>query len=208
MTVSLRRSHAEVQREPPRALHAPLFQQVLSDIDPAMRTVVLDLGAASTSMLDRLGGSRCCVEIADVAHFGGCDRLNALESVQADAAPVADDLLPDRMTGDPVDVVFCWDLLNYLTLPALKALMRSVGRRCREGAVAHALIYYAERDMPDSPGRFIPTEHDGLMNLGETGKRIDAPRYSPEELGDHMAGFAIDRARLLNNGMQEFLFRF
>ena len=46
------------------------------------------------------------------------------------------------------------------------------------------------------------------MNLGETGKRIDAPRYSPEELGDHMAGFAIDRARLLNNGMQEFLFRF
>ncbi len=31
--------------------------------------------------------------------------------------------------------------------------------------------------------------------------------YSPEDLAKHMAGFEIDRARLLGNGMQEFLFR-
>mgnify|MGYP000187495523 CR=1 FL=1 len=31
--------------------------------------------------------------------------------------------------------------------------------------------------------------------------------YSPEELGKSMHPFAIDRARLLSNGMQEFLFR-
>jgi len=36
---------------------------------------------------------------------------------------------------------------------------------------------------------------------------IAAPRYSPEDLGKSMGGFLIDRARLLSNGMQEFLFR-
>ena len=116
-------------------------------------------------------------------------------------------LLPNRVAIDPVDVVFCWDLPNYLELHALKALMRSIGERCRGGTTVHALIYYAERKMPRSPGRFVPTEHRGLMDLSERGEWIDAPRYSPEELGDNMAGFAIDRARLLSNGMQEFLFR-
>ena len=62
--------------------------------------------------------------------------------------------------------------------------------------------------MPAAPGQFVPTEHRGLVDLGDAKTRIDAPRYSPEELTDNMAGFAIDRARLLSNGMQEFLFRF
>ena len=36
---------------------------------------------------------------------------------------------------------------------------------------------------------------------------VPAPRYSPEDLGIAMGSFEIDRARLLSNGMQEFLFR-
>ena len=36
---------------------------------------------------------------------------------------------------------------------------------------------------------------------------IAAPRYSPEDLGKSMGRFIMDRARLLANGMQEFLFR-
>lgn len=207
MTVSLRRAHTEVQHDTPQALHAPLFQKLLSDIDPAMRTVLLDLGVASTAMLGLLSGSRCCAEIADVAHFGHVDRLNAAEP-GPELDEMADALLPMRVTTDPVDIVLCWDLPNYLTLPALKALMRSIGQRCRGGTIAHALIYYAEREMPASPGLFVPTEHCGLTDLSEPGPWIDAPRYSPEALADNMAGFAIDRARLLSNGMQEFLFRF
>lgn len=207
MTVSLRRAHTGVRHDTPQALHAPLFQQVLSGIDPAMRTVVLDLGAASTALLSLLSGSRCCVEIADIAHFGNLDRLNIADR-GAELDEITDGLLPNRVTNDPVDIVLCWDLPNYLELPALKALMRSIGHRCRGGTLAHALIYYAERDMPGSPGRFVPTEHCGLMDLSDTSDWVQAPRYSPEELGDHMAGFAIDRARLLSNGMQEFLFRF
>ena len=207
MTVSLRRALSEDQLVAPKALHAPLFQKLLAKLDPSKRTVLLDLGAASTAMLALFSESRCCVEIADVAHFGGCELLNSAEPGPG-LTDIADVLLPERVTQDPVDVVFLWDLPNHLSLPALKALMQAVGRRSQGGTVAHALIYYAERNMPKYPGRFVPTANSELENHALPGELVAAPRYSPEELTDNMGGFAIDRARLLANGMQEFLFRF
>jgi len=168
--------------------------------------MILDLGAASTAMLALLGRSRCRVEIADLAHFGGLDLLNTTEPGPA-LADAAESLLPNRLPNDPIDLVFCWDLPNYLTLDALSALMGAIGNRARPGTLAHALIFYAERDMKEHPGSFAPTADGDLVDHSAPGAAIAAPRYSPEELGKNMGRFAIDRARLLGNGMQEFLFR-
>ena len=157
-------------------------------------------------MLALLGQSRCRVEIADLAHFGGIDRLNSAEP-GPELTGLAESLLPSRPPGEAVERVFCWDLLNYLTLDALSALMIAIGRRARPGALAHALIYYADRDMKEHPGHLVPVANGDLIDRIATGAMIAAPRYSPEELGKSMGGFVIDRARLLSNGMQEFLFR-
>ena len=206
MAVSLRRARARVPTDSPVELHAPLFRDLVAGLDSTERHVVVDLGAASTTMLALLGRSRCRVEILDLAHFGGIDRLNTIEP-----GPALDDaagsLIPNRQPVDGVDLVFCWDLPNYLTLGALSALMHAIGRCARPGALAHALICYAERDMKEHPGRFVPTADGDLVDYNATSTAITAPRYSPEELGKSMGGFVIDRARLLSNGMQEFLFR-
>ena len=178
----------------------------MADPEETERHVVLDLGAASTAMLALLGRSRTRVEIADVAHFGGIDCLNSTEPGPA-LSQAAESLLPKQLPDDAIDLVFCWDLPNYLTLDSLSALMDAIGRRARPGAIAHALIFYAERDMKKHPGRFIPTADGELIDHGAPGTMIPAPRYSPEDLGKSMGGFVIDRARLLSNGMQEFLFR-
>lgn len=191
----------------PVAFHAPLFHDLVSELGANKRHVVLDLGAASTAMLALLGRSRCRVEIADLAHFGGIDRLNTTEP--GPALPNAiNAMLPNRLPDDAFDLVFCWDLPNYLTLDALSTLMDAIAHRARTGAVAHALIYYAERDMRDHPGRYVPTaDGDELIDYGATNAAIAAPRYSPEDLDKGMGRFVLDRARLLSNGMQEFLFR-
>ncbi len=157
-------------------------------------------------MLALLGRSPCRVEIADLAHFGGIDQLNTTEPGAA-LASAADSLLPVLPPGEAFDLVFCWDLPNYLSLDALSALMNTVGHRARPGALVHALICYAERDMGEQPGRFVPTPDVELADLSAAGERIAAPRYSPEQLGNSMRPFEIDRARLLSNGMQEFLFQ-
>ena len=146
------------------------------------------------------------MEIADLAHFGGIDQLNGTEPGPA-LASGADSLLPVPPPGDAFDLVFCWDLPNYLGLNALSALMNAIGRRARPGALAHALICYAERDMSERPGRFLPTADGELIDYNTACAVIAAPRYSPEDLGKSMGRFVLDRARLLSNGMQEFLFR-
>ena len=158
-------------------------------------------------MLALLGRSRCRVEIADLAHFGDIERLN-----QAEPGPALDStaerLLPNLLPGDAFDLVFCWDLPNYLTLDALSALMNAIGRRARAGsALAHALIRYSERDMSEHPGRFVPTGDDELIDYNTERTSTPAPLYSPEDLDRGMGRFVLDRARLLSNGMQEFLFR-
>ncbi len=190
----------------PVAVHAPLFQDLVTGLDEARRYVVLDLGAASTEMLALLGRSRCRVEIADLAYFGGIERLNRAEPGPA-LASAADALLPTLQPGDAFDLVFCWDLPNYLTLNALSALMNAIWQRARPGALAHALIVYSERDMCEQPGRFVPTADGELIDYNVERASTAAPRYSPEDLGKSMGRFVLDRARLLGNGMQEFLYR-
>lgn len=190
----------------PAALNAPLFRQLIEQLETSGRCVVLDLGAASTPMLSLLGRSRCLVEIADLASDNGIDRLNA--DAPADVlVRLAESLLPKHNPDADVDFVFCWDMLNYLNPKAISALTRAIVARARPGARAYALIAYSDRTMPDRPGRFVPTEDLKLVNRAASAAEIAAPRYSPEFLGRMMGGLQIEHARLLANGMQEFLFR-
>ena len=206
MAVSLRRARPEPLANSPAAFHAPLFHDLVTSLDENQRHIVLDLGSASTEMLALLGRSPSRVEIVDLAYFGGIDRLNA-PATRSERASVADAILPHPLPGEKFDLVFCWDLPNYLTLDALAALMNAIARRTRPGALAHALVVYAEREMGDGPGRYVPTADAELIDRSTHRASIEAPRYSPADLGDSMGGFVLDRARLLGNGMQEFLFR-
>ena len=206
MTAMLRRTSPGTTPASPAPFNAPLFQELVSGLDMTERHVVLDLGAASTRLLALLGRARCRVEIADLAHFGGIERLNT-----ADAKPAlietAGSLLPNRPVADGITLVFCWDLPNYLPLSALSALMTAIRDRSGPRALAHALFYYADPEMPQHPGRLVPTDDGELVDLSPAEATIAAPRYSPEAIGQHIGGFTIDRARLLGNGMQEYLFR-
>jgi hypothetical protein len=197
---------ARAPLETPEALNVPLFRQLMQVADPAMRRVVLDLGAVSSPLLALLGRGSCCVQVANLADDGGIARMNA-ESDRVALVAMATRLLPARATNDAVDLVLCWDLLNYLKPAATTALMDAVAARARPGALVHALIVYSERLMPAHPGRFIPSADCKLLNRAATKADVAAPRYSPVDLQNILGNFAIEHARLLANGMQEFIFR-
>ncbi len=198
------RATARPPLETSSELNAPLFRLLADQLGDGSRRVVLDLGAASTSMLSMLGRSPCRVEIADLMRADEVARLNAAEP--EDMAFLAESLLPRHDPSYPVDIVLCWDLPNYLQPIALSALMKAIVTRSRPGAIAHALVVYSERSMPEQPARFVPVDGYRLANRSTSSSEIAAPRFTSEALNQHMGGFTIDRVRLLANGMQEYLF--
>lgn len=195
-------SAARESREP-AALNVPLFRSLIQRMHDDARRVVLDLGPARPETVAMFGQCRCRLEIADLAE--GLDALNAIadpDELQAECAA----LLPPRR-AESTDVVLCWDLLNYLERPALRALMDQISHRLAPDALAHALIVYATPRMPARPARIAPDAELRLHVSPAGAGEKPAPRYSPDELSRLMPGYAVERAMLLKNGMQEFLFR-
>ena len=187
----------------PVPVNAPLFRRLVDSLSDEKRCVVLDLGPARAETVALLTPFRCRLDIADLA-----EGLQALDQ-EPDPALLrerAEALLPPPRQ-EPVDIVLCWDLLNYLQRPAIAALMTCISARMRPGAFAHLLIVYSGTTMPARPSRFAPLPDGRLIETPTTDARRPAPRYSPEDLGKCLRGLRSESATLLRNGMQEFLFR-
>ena len=109
--------------------------------------------------------------------------------------------------NEPVDIVFCWDFLNYLIPEQMTELIERIAARCRPDTFVHALIAYSDPLMLQVPGQFMPVDDGRLLSLSTEKPQCLAPRYSAEDLTSWMPGATIERVRLLTNGMQEYLFR-
>lgn len=184
-------------------LNAPLFRGLLQGMEDDARRVVLDLGPARSATVATFGRFRCRLEITDLGD--AIESLNAAEGPDELRARLVA-LLPPRRR-EATDVVLCWDLLNYLEPPALKGLMEEVQQRLRPGSLVHALIAYSTPRMPARPQHIVPTDDYRLVHAPVTSEERPARRYTPDELGRLMGGYVVERAMLLKNGMQEFLFR-
>lgn len=201
--MDLRTRLAEQNATQTATFNAPLFRTLVEKLQTRDRWIVLDLGAARAQTIALFGQFSCRLDIADIAD--GLDALNGLPDpvILADSAEA---LLP-RRRNEPADIVFCWDILNYLERPALQAFMARIAERARPGTLVHALIVYSETHMPARPGNYVPQQDNSLLDISVQRDDRPAPRYSPEDFDRYMPGYLIERAMLLGNGMQEFLFR-
>jgi hypothetical protein len=188
----------------PEALNAPLFHSLIKRMEAGGRWVVLDLGAAHNATIRAFARFRCRLDIVDLAD-GGLEVLNGEPDPRRIRTHAERLLLPRR--NETTDVVLCWDLINYLNRPALTALMECIAARCKRGALAHGLVYYSAKRMPDKPTTFVPADDQHLTQVAVPSGERPAPRYSPEDLAKCMPRYTVERGRLLRNGMQEFLFK-
>lgn len=193
-------------------LRAPLFGTLVEQLRTGGRWVILDLGQARSATVKLLNHFHCRLDIVDLS-----TGLNALNT-QKDPVLLKEQIeamLP-ACRNETTDVVLCWDLLNYLQKPALTKVMECIATRARRGTLVHALIVYSSKRMPIHPGIYFPDSDDlsndagnfdRLVNMSVTSEECDAPQYTPDDLKRCMHGYYIERAVLLGNGMQEFLFR-
>jgi len=185
---------------------APLFERILNAEESARRQVVLDLGGPCQTLIDRFADTRPTrVEIADLVGYGALSRLRLIESDEEAGPPDWRQFLP-APSLEPIDLILCWDLPNYMQLSSFTALCALLGRRAAPGCQLHMLIAYAKRDMPARPAQFTVREDGQLMHAVAADDMVPAPRYSPEALGAAVGGFKYERGVLLTNGNQEFVY--
>jgi hypothetical protein len=188
---------------------APLLSRILDSGDPERREVVLDLGGPCQPLIDRLISTRRLrVEIADLVAERG---LPVLAGIAASEDPDAvyesriRSVLP-RVGDEPLDLILCWDLPNYLPPKVLRYFFDVLSLRAAPGCKLHMLIAYSKREMPAAPGRYVPQADGQLTHFCSDSMTSKAPRYSPEELGLVVGNFRYERGVLLANGMQEFVY--
>lgn len=189
----------------PEPVRAPLFAMAVESFEDDRRHIVLDLGRARAGTVDLFSAYRCRLDIVDLP--GQLDRLPLESDDPQSVERWLDGLLPPQR-GESVDLVLCWNLLNYLPAAVIEALGRRLADRASPHARLHALIEYSATRMPAAPSSFAPSGMELFADpTDKAGEDVPAPRYSPKELEKRLPGFASEKTVLLGNGMQEYLYR-
>jgi hypothetical protein len=183
---------------------APLFWNIAERLREGGRWVVLDLGPPRSGNVEFFSRFRSRLTIANVG--AGLGDLNAAADA-SEAKQVVEALLPAH-GPDPIDLVLCWDVLNFLKPPALSALMAQIATGLRRGASVHALMAYAATQMPAEPGSYaIRGEGELASSFAGEGTQ-NAPGYSTYHLLKMMPNFQVEKSVLLRQGLQEYFFRY
>jgi hypothetical protein len=183
---------------------SPLFCEVVARIDSCKRHVILEPGTISSTILTLLQGRRCSIFVANAAQ--GLSRLNEkpddFEILLQEVKILFSDIGTEKL-----NTVLCWDLLNYLSLPLIKAFTTHLASHMASTGVLHAYIHSADNKMAQYPQRFSLVGEDKVVCMGHDPAVRKTPRYSYSDLDKYAVGLHVERSVLLRNGMQEYLFR-
>ncbi len=179
---------------------------LLAGLNPPPKRTVLDLGPASGENVDQLAihaKSRCKLYIAnffeDLSEAGPGARKNA-KTFGATCGR-----LLEFPAEESFDLILAWDLFNYLALDEVGVLVGHLSRFTKSGTRLMAMVSIY-RQIPDRPFRFLIRGSDSLRYETVSRGLRDSPRHKEIDLVKRMAGFKVERAMLLRNGIQEYSF--
>ena len=184
-------------------LGAPLFEQAISELDPEKRVVVLDLGMVRSGTVELFSAYRCRLDVVSLP--ASLSQLASRDEAEDRKACLG--RLFDTQEREPLDLILCWNLLNYLQRADIRDLLELLAPRLKYGTRLHALVEYASPLMPATPGFWIPDMNARLHASQVDQEQTESPRYKPKELERMMPQLGPERTVLLGNGLQEYLFR-
>ena len=183
---------------------APALELVARHIARVQHSDILDLGSPCRGNIDYLSQFPCMLHIGDIARALADDPEMSAPDEERDVEGVIERLTAyaDNLR---FDVIFAWDLFDYLDLATLHAIVRRVGRHCRTGTLLYLTISNGET-IPDEPGRFtiVDEQHFRFERMG-VGTR-GGVKHSPIGLERIVPGFRLQHSFLLGNQMQDYLF--
>ena len=178
---------------------------VYHQLHPERKYHILDLGSAFGSNVDFFSQFRCKIHIEDLYQtLSSFDFLSPEDGFSYDV--VYDYLLPyGRNTS--FDLIFVWDLFNYMEEDEFRHLVLYLGKFCRKGTLLFSLISTLKH-IPESPTRFKILDQEHLQYEVSSPVLKPCPRYQQTDLTRLMPHFRVCNSFLLRNGFKEYLFSY
>lgn len=185
---------------------SPSLRFICNHLAAERKHNILDLGTPSGSSMDFFARFPCTLYVEDLF-----ESLLNLPVPAGDEHPDAWDLQVDRCLAHNrevrFDMIFAWDLINYMHVDLIHALMKRLSRSCRGGTLLYIMISTAPK-IPRRPADISITYEDRVRYHGEAPLDKPNPRYTPLKVERMMPGFRLLHSFLLGASLQEFLFSF
>jgi hypothetical protein len=169
---------------------------------------VLDLGSPLQHNLDFLAQfpARLYFEPLEDALAGL--HAPALDA-ETDSAPLPQPFagLFDYPAEIHFELILAWDLFDYLQPEHIGALRERLTNHLARDCLLFCLTSN-QAEIPAKPQRYRILAEDRLAHEPRSPDRIPGPRHRAMQIKDQLRGFDLERSILLQNGVQEYLFRY
>lgn len=188
------------------SFRSPSLSFICDHLSGERKHAILDLGLPTGGSVDFFARVPCTLHVE-----------NLYDSLLTEPPPLEDDkddswsLRVERsLWHDPqrrFDMVFAWDLINYMHVDLIHALMKRLTRSCRSGTLLYIMLSTAPL-IPQRPAKIAITDLDRIRYHANAPVDKPNPRYTPLKLERMMPGFRLLHSFLLGASLQEFLFSF
>lgn len=195
---------AVVSPAPEQVIKAPGLELLARHIAGLRRSDILDLGSPSRANVEYLSQFSCVLHIGDVSRVLAEDPEMVAPEEERDVEGAVERVI---VFEDHIrfNVIFAWDLFDYLDPATSLAIMRRVGGYCCTGTLLYLTTINGE-SIPDRPGRFTIVD-DGNLRVERVGPGTrSGMKHSPRGLERIMPGFRLHHSFLLGHQMQDYLF--
>jgi len=197
----------------PRETHAPqtetrkslALHALTSRLRADQKYNILDLGSSVGQNVEFFSGFCGKLYIQDLYDdLISFDYFSPSEDVEL--AKVYDYLLPFR-PGTRFDIVFAWDLLNYLEEGECRGLMAHLANFCRQDTLVFFMIS-TRKAIAERPAKYRILDSQTIACESRTGIMKSCPRYREPQLARMMPAFKVLNSFLLRSGVKEYVFCF
>jgi hypothetical protein len=109
--------------------------------------------------------------------------------------------------GTRFDIVFSWDLFNYLEENECRGLMKHLATFCRPDTLVLSMIS-TRKSIAERPAKYRILDSQTITCENRTGIMKSCPCYREPQLARMMPAFKVLNSFLLRRGFKEYLFSF
>jgi hypothetical protein len=181
---------------------SPGLQTILERLREDRLYRVLDLGPAIGSNISYFTEFADHIRVVDLLAEGS----PVLEAAELDEEEEVERVVGTAFPEDwgPFDLVFAWDLLNYLEEATAHAVVQRLRLLCNTDASLFLMVVSAE-EMAESPLQYWIRDSGTLEYRASSPRSLQAPGWPPSTVERMCRGFRIERSFVLRHGVQEYV---